>query len=421
MQKERRVEMIQNKIKVKVKKPSSCGKKIKAKKSEPQDGYKIFNYFKENTAILIAVISALITFIGATLSFALYIRERNYLNYWGYNDIDIIVNSDKQLPFLVLAFVFVFVNILIPLILVKSWENFWDNLIINKYSSIIINESKKINLKSKFLLTKVKIALFFIKRLKNIPKEKAEKIYADIEEVKQDIDTRNDLIKRSKEANKNLAKYCFKELLPSLFLAFFILFLSNVFFILTSLTQVKLYIVFVISMILTFFIILESFFLGKPLNIKEKAIFEKAYKENTEEAKNILKSTLNQGNSNYLVNEVLLGEIKKIRDRDLVFSIFIILISLIFVFFLNFLSIKVETSEKKTFSIADINGQKYVLIYNNENSFYLDEAYISENEIVINTKRQRIISSNDFLTEVKTFNSVEKIDNNEDYNLFDVE
>ena len=103
------------------------------------------------------------------------------------------------------------------------------------------------------------------------------------------------------------------------------------------------------------------------------------------------------------------------------FSTFIILISLIFVFFLNFLSIKVETSEKKTFSIADINGQKYVLIYNNENSFYLDEAYISENEIVINTKRQRIISSNDFLTEVKTFNSVEKIDNNEDYNLFDVE
>ena len=67
------------------------------------------------------------------------------------------------------------------------------------------------------------------------------------------------------------------------------------------------------------------------------------------------------------------------------------------------------TVTKKTFSVVNMDGQKYVITYNSDTTYYLNEVEIDgdQNGIKIYTKKQRVIASDDMVYDIVEFNSVE--------------
>ena len=63
---------------------------------------------------------------------------------------------------------------------------------------------------------------------------------------------------------------------------------------------------------------------------------------------------------------------------------------------------------KKTFQIVDIDDQQYVVVFHEEETYYLEKAIIDGDGLEVYTNEQRIITASDISFSVKTFDEVVK-------------
>lgn len=63
---------------------------------------------------------------------------------------------------------------------------------------------------------------------------------------------------------------------------------------------------------------------------------------------------------------------------------------------------------KKTFQIVDIDNQQYVVVFHEEETYYLEKAIVDGDKLEVYTDDQRIITASDMSFCVKTFDEVVK-------------
>lgn len=67
----------------------------------------------------------------------------------------------------------------------------------------------------------------------------------------------------------------------------------------------------------------------------------------------------------------------------------------------------------KTFQIVTENDKTYAVVYQTKDFYVLESATINNDEITIDTTKQRIIQTSDFIYEIKKFSSIKKLDVND--------
>ena len=73
-------------------------------------------------------------------------------------------------------------------------------------------------------------------------------------------------------------------------------------------------------------------------------------------------------------------------------------------------SISQHEAYKTTFEIVTISGGTYAVVYHNNDTFFLEKADISGDEITIYTHQQRIINFSDVSLDIYSFQKVTKVE-----------
>lgn len=392
----------------------------KSVESDP-DRYLISNFLIKHPAILVTCISAVIAAVTAILNATVYVRESRILWYWGYNPAFVKIDDTNQLYTLVAAFLSCVLIAGTQSFVAKSVEIFKQQIGVIVYLRHAIKWiSREIwHLKCSVFVHRIKIFRLKLLIFKERVLKRVDQYSEDIRNIEQELNKYILSLGDYSLTIKNLRKKAwqcdrayFLHLLPSLVLTYIFMFFAIFILSLFMLSQAKtLQIVLAVGAI-SFIYISVPYALTRisaKRNMRNLIKKESDIFENPEKFNETFNSLIGSSIPQYPLESLLsLSFLSKPGNKKYI-SILIMTLFYVVYIFLVFSIILSNQTDRRQFSILDMDGTSYAIIYKDQDTYYLDEVEINQGSIKIYTNKQRIISSNDILYEVLTFTSVEKL------------
>lgn len=356
----------------------------------PKNECSYYNYIKSHPASLIAILSAFATIITFIAQLMTYIYSKNTLEYWGFSISYASLSGDSLLYSAMSAIIYS---------VVLSIAAIW----FTKTSDVYI-ERKKYYLSIKYLIKKLRS---MEKDKLNTIKEMEKEPFVDhrkLREVKDSVlETQTKLMDVKADTIKELhtARWTFfAHLIPILILSTIASLLLSLIFKQSMNFWGSVLCIFIIQL-LTFVVL---YYTEEKTKLKKRQIKEQV---NTIDSSKLLEQL--EIRTEYPLKNIVSKEfsIKNSTFLMVLFNVFVT--SIVFIISIGF-SIKGTESNRKAFEIVTLDNKTYAMVYHDEDTFFLEQADISDATLTIHTNRQRIIDASDIEFTVYTFDDVVKIE-----------
>ena len=355
------------------------------RKDTDRDEYSIYNYIKLHPGSLAVIFSSMVAIITFFAQITAFINNKNILEYWNIDSSYVLWNSNGLLYSALTSIVY---------IIVVSLLTTWFSKICDAYL-----EQKKLFITCKLMCKKLKKDYKECKKTVNsiMPSERITP--QKLEEMKKHCQQQQVNVKNVGRYTRKIeykAKTSFAlNLIPNVLIFVLLAVIRN--FITSPKKEL-----FVSTLVLVgvhlivywlSFIILQSTVINKkrikktienitPEDIERLGDFKKEYP---------ILSLLKRG-----------GKITNISFVSQIVQTFLVCAVLIF----SLVLIGSSEGSKKTFQIVDIDNQQYVVVFHEEETYYLEKAIIEEEKLEVYTDEQRIITTSDISFSVKTFDEI---------------
>lgn len=351
--------------------------------------HSIYDYLKENTAVLLAVVSAMVAIVTFFAKLVTLISARKELAFWEFNSSYATFGSESIVYTVILAIIF------------SCFITASSMLFSSTYEAYL--QYKKFHLLAKYFLKKER------HNIKRIAKKSKN---GKITEVESFILENAELIKKSTKESKKLA---YKDLFFNLFFILLIICCNSVLFAITTVSDAGSD-TWLVALAL-FIVQLFTLWLLKTLT-KKAVIKKKELKEKCNDADYIVKFFKEREHKEYPFNKIFKNGLRSVLSNSNIISIIVMIILNCFILSCSFTFTKIDPIERsKTFQITTIDSTPYAIVYQDDEKYYLEEIKVkveqAEGEgpkeiLIVYTNQQRIITSDDIKIEVKKYDDIIK-------------
>lgn len=351
--------------------------------------HSIYDYLRENTAFLLAVVSAMVAIVTFFAKLVTLISARKELAFWEFNSSYATFGGESIVYTVILAIIF------------SCFITASSMLFSSTYEAYL--QQKKFHLLAKYFLKKEKHNL---KRLA----EKSKKGKAT--ELEVFVLENAELIKTSTKDSK---KSAYKDLFFNLFFIFVIICCNSILFAITTVSDAGSD-TWLVALAL-FIVQLFTLWLLKTLT-KKTVIRKKELKEKCNDSDYIVKFFKERKDKEYPFNKVFKNGLRSVLSNSNIISIIVMIILNCFILSCSFTFTKIDPIERsKTFQITTVDSTPYAIVYQDDEKYYLEEIKVeveqTEGEepkeiLMVYTNRQRIITSDDIKIEVKKYDDIIK-------------
>ena len=349
--------------------------KMQENKKEIKNKYSIYDYLMENPSVLLAVISAGIAIVSFFAKLATLISSRKVLNFWEFDSAYATFGNDSIVYTVIFAIIFSLLTSLSSLLFCYTIEAYVPR--------------KRCHLMAKYIIKN--------KTVKETKKQAKQKKL--IKQEKKLLET----VKELKESTKESRIIAFKELFFNLFFVFVFTFFNSLLFAVImedTKSNINIWII-VTAFLLAQFLVL----LLLKIFIENSMLKRKELKENCNDADFIIKTYEEINSKEYPFNYIFKNGFHSVLSNSNIISACAMILVSCFVLCCMFYFTKSDyINISNTFQITTINDTQYVIVYNNDDQYFLEEIEIKTNEsedavenrtLIIYTNRQRIITTED--------------------------
>lgn len=349
------------------------------------DEYSIYNYIKLHPGSLAVIFSSMVAIITFFAQITAFINNKNTLEYWNIDNSYALWNSNGLLYSALTSIVYV---------IVVSLLTTWFSKICDAYL-----EQKKLFVTCKFVYKKFNQDYKDDKKVISSITHSGSISPQKLEEIKK-------CLKAQKENVKNIRKYTRKieykaktsfvlNLLPNVCIFILLAVIRNF----ITLPKKELFVSTIIILVIQLIMYWLSFLIMQSTTIKKKQI-----KETVEEITPEYIETLGDFKKEYPILSLLKrgGKITNISFISQVIQTFLVCTFLIF----SLVLIGGSEGSKRVFQIVDIDNQQYVVVFHEEETYYLEKAIIDGEKLEVYIDEQRIITTSDISFSVKTFDEI---------------
>lgn len=352
--------------------------------------YSIYNYFKAHPSFAMASFSAVVAVITFFAQVIAYTVNKNTLEYWEISTSYASLGNESLLYSSITAIVYGLVFALSVMWFIKTCDAYIDRkryFFTVRYLLKKQRNFEKVNNKAAKLLEKSKCE----------NKTELDKIKSDISKTNKEI---KDMTK-SVKARQFIAFLVFIEnMIPILLLSAVSAFIVSL--LIEQKTELWLSVICVLLVQLITFIIL--YIMERKLMFKKKGIIKNAESLETKEALEKAKYKMDYPLKNLRSNN------KGIRNSTFfVLAIYVFITCIVFVASFSY-SVKDNEAKRKLFEVVNLNDVYYVVVHHSKDTYFLEKANITDNELTVYVKHQRIINSSDISFTVRTFDKIIKDD-----------
>lgn len=361
--------------------------------------YNIFDFFKEHTTLLVTCVSAATATMSVILHYAVGRMNYAYLEYWGITTLHANTNNQNELYTAICSLLFCLSLMIIHGLLSGTSDAFrYYNKLLLK-TNLLIKDSKRLNKE-----TQRKIHILAGKIDSLSPKENEKPA---LEEIKKKIDEYEAHTSKMQESTQSLievkrsfrrkifweiiAAIAFSWLLGSLSL----ILLGSAATIKRGLPPVQIILSIIALDLLIYF--LPAYFTTWYSHHKSK-------KEETHET---LLDLIDSGFPDFPIDKFVINGIKPmLSDKSLKAGLVKLVITIITLLFMMSAIGTTSAKEKRTFPLYNDDTTLYAIVYFSGSTVILEEAFCQDDQITIDTSKQRILTTEDLSYNMVSFESV---------------
>lgn len=360
---------------------------------QPKESYSIYEYLKNNTSILISVISALVAIAAAVLKLGYYLYHTAYLNYWNIDSKLISTTETYWLEDIALSFALLFIGIAFVGLINETSGTFKKcRYFIKCIKKLIKNQKKEIN---------------NLKKEKNLLSE-SKKNHKRIKEILGSLNIKTSKYEKLKKEKTKIKIIAWGQFLVHLFL--YALAFGAVFYIFSlkySVSQNGSLITILITVISLELLTAVFGYITTPIN--KKAIEEKCIELLNENNVHNIHCELPM----FLISKIGTFGVKHYLSNKYIFriSIFMIIFFTGFLFAVSDQGKKDALSFKSNFLITTINNTDYAIIATDSDNIIAERIEVNGKDATIYVNEQIIISKENIEMNVCTFDNISKKSN----------
>lgn len=368
--------------------------------------YRIFDYFKDHTGLLVTSISALVAIMSFIIHFAVNRMNYAYLAYWNIPALHANTNNQNELDMVVCALIYMVSLFLVQSFLGKTSDvyRYYNRLLSLVNQSIKI--SKKTNKQARKKVREYSAMIDLLSNDDNADQEK-EATKKRLDECKGFIKESTKGIREVKKARRKLRWWVTTKLVSAVLLSCFIggvcVFLLNAAATIQDSLRLTSSVIFII--IINFLSCFLPAFLGtwrwgkKMTN--EEILARTAELIDKDVPKFPFQSFMKNGIKPILTDK----KIKRVAILSVVMTVVLLLTMAA--------GGTLVAENQNRFPIYTDEATSYAVVYTSGSTRYMEEAVIQNGTITIDTTKQRIITSDDISYNMEVFENVVVIRNDD--------
>lgn len=374
-------------------------KNVSSDSSPKENPYKIFEYFKDHTGLLVTSISALVAVMSFILRFAVGRMNYAYLAYWDIASLHANISNQNELYLALGTLLYICALLIIQSLISRTADAF-------KYYTCLLlgtNRAMKESRKTHRQLTKKmrQVSMDWDK----MSNEERESEWG--QKIKEKMDELHELEKESVQSRKNVKKsknrLCARvtiHIILSLVLSYL---LGSLFLILLNVSTPiresfrlsRIVVIHIITNLLFYFV---PAYLGARRQIKQ-------FKD--DEIHDKVLELSNSDAPGFPFENLMKEGIKPLfTDNKLKLAIVPIAFIMAFLVFILSFAGTLTAERKRCFPIYSDNSTSYAIVYFSGSTVFMEEAVVQDGTITIDTTKQRIVTKDDLSYSNKVFENV---------------
>ncbi len=369
--------------------------------------YKIFDYFKEHTGLLVTCVSALVAVMSFILRFAVGRMNYAYLAYWDIASLHANISNQNELYLALGTLLYICALLIIQSLISRTADAF-------KYYHCLLLGIKRVMKESKNTHRRMKKEIRSIFReWKKLPdKEKKSK---QGQKIKERIDKNYEFVKNGAQSLKNVKKsrnrvrarvtihIIFALVLSYLLGSLFLVFLNVSTPIRESFRLSRVVVIHIITNLLLYFV--PAYFAShrQTKQLKDEELYDKVAEVTNSDAPKFP-----------FENLMTVGVKPLFSDKKMKLAIVPIAFVMAFLVFILSFTGTLTAERKRCFPIYSDNSTSYAIVYFSGSTVFMEEAVVQDGTITIDTTKQRIVTKDDLSYSNKVFEDVVIIRNEEE-------
>ena len=387
--------------------------------AESKGYYSAYEYLKKHPAMVLSILSAFVAIITFFANACVFFHDRTLLSYWNFDTEYVEIGKISSLYTIGGAFICSILFSITAIWYNATYETYLYRKKANYYAKTAVHNIRITIWKMRKTLLRLYLFLLFFLMITKINDchESIKMCRENIESYRLDITRSKKLAKACNYGARALKKAYLADFLKNVLPVYILWLIISLCY---SLIEMKNNSDLLIGTLV--------FFTCGFLTFWGVSCFKSAKVINRKEIKNNIKLAIKEGKADKIAQSVS----EDIRKNDYpldvmakkgiksLFSNVTILVVLGMVVISGFVSLLTSTvfdyeriKNETNFKIVSIEEEQYVIIYHGKDKYYLEKAVITEDNITIDTRQQRIIAADDMEYTVQEFQSVIKLEGKE--------
>lgn len=372
-----------------------------------ENQYKIFDYFKEHTGLLVTCVSALVAIMSFILHYAVGRMNYAYLAYWDIASLYANTNNQGELYMAMFSLLYMLVLMIIHGLLSKTSDAFRYYCELLVTVKLGVRFSKKLHREYKKELG-VKSDEWRCLSPKERESDRGLSIKKQLDQGYENLGAALNAWKQIKARRWRVRFKVLGQIVRVVVLSYLLGSLCLVFSNLTATIKDG----FKLSWAVIITIIIDLVIYFVPAYIKAKRVSKK-YKD--EEVIHRMLEMADSKIPKFPIENISNWRLKSmISDRVIKSSLFLVVYATVLLLFTMSWSGTLNAEQKHRFSLCSGDSGSYAIVYISGSTVFMEEAKVQDDTIVIDTTKQRIVTKDDLSYDVKVFENVEIIRNEEE-------
>lgn len=364
-----------------------------------EEQYKLFDFFKEHNGFLVTCISALVATMSVIFHFAVGRMNYAYLEYWDIASLHANTNNQNELYVVVCSFLFLLSLMLIHGLLSGTSDAFrYYNKILSRMNWTI-RRAQKTRRKLQKKMRKLTKRLDSLS-LKERDDPTAKEIMQEVEEYEADDKEGRNALKSAIKARWIIRFKVFFEIAVAVVVSYL---LGSLFLVLiesagTIAESLRL------TRTVAFIVFFDLLIYFLPAYFKTRCSRKQYEKENAVES---IAELIDSGIPDFPMEKVATKGIKTMLSDGKLKAGIIRLITVTIILLFTISAVGTTSAEQKSnFPIYDDGTNKYAIVYFSGATVFMEEAFVQDKTITIDTAKQRIITTDDLSYDMVSFDNV---------------
>lgn len=367
--------------------------------------HKIYNYLKNNPSVALALSSAGIAFGTAIINLLVYIKEKQYLDYWQISSSNAYA-SQGQLYFICATLALSIISVFTISFIESGVKKYYFNVKELLFYQYLLKHLRKKEREYFLCRLGARIKLLRCRIINLFKKQYADSDLTEIDELlatsKKFSNENKDEIKDVKKELKKDKKYEKTKLLfKIMFSGMLICITQYIYFSLSRIVveHLLVYSVIISAIEVAIYFILVFVIRKDKREIKKDAVL---YLKNNKEIKE--KYLNHEDYQKSIVDNLSDNSLKSLGLQAVYYFIVFLVIAIASTYYI--------APEKKSFYIYEDEENKYALIYENADNYIFEKAEISDDVLVVDTGKQLFMPKENILLEYREFKDATRKDLN---------